>query len=258
MNRFVGNCTSVLFVADPQILGETFDKEWYYKIAITDSDRFLQNTFSRAMAHSKPDVICFMGDLMDEGSVATDEAHERYAKRFRSVFETSSNVAQMHIPGDNDIGGERRDFITDRKVIRFKSAFNEQITLVVGNRYRLINTNMMTHTYPDISDTEIDQNINILLSHMSILSYPGISMKTVITKYNPSIIFSAHMHVSRIITYPPFNAAYLEDKRILSHALNVERHVPNRTEIMVPTCSYRMGVSKMGYGWAVFGMYESI
>lgn len=63
------------------------------------------------------------------------------------------------------------------------------------------------------------------------------------------------MHVSRIITYPPFNAAHLEDRHIVAHALNVERHVPNRTEIMVPTCSYRMGVAKMGYGWAVFGMF---
>lgn len=63
------------------------------------------------------------------------------------------------------------------------------------------------------------------------------------------------MHVSRIITYPPFNAAYLEDNHIVAHALNVERHVPNRTEIMVPTCSYRMGVAKMGYGWAILGMF---
>lgn len=170
----------MLFVADPQILGETFDTDWYYRIAMTDSDRFLRNTFSRAEAHSEPDVICFMGDLMDEGSIATDEAHARYAERFRSVFATSSsNVALMHIPGDNDIGGERDDFITDRKVNRFKNAFDEQSSLVVINRYRLINTNMMTHTYPDISDTEIDQHTNILLSHMSILSYPGISMKTV-------------------------------------------------------------------------------
>lgn len=233
------------------------------------------------MAHSEANVVCFMGDLMDEGSVATDEAHARYAERFRSVFaKSSSHMIQMHIPGDNDIGGERNDFITDRKLKRFKIAFNEQSSIVIGNRYQLISTNMLTHTYADISDIDIDDHINIVLSHMSILSYPGISMKTVsvitkiahrnsiqfetfcfvwqvITKYNPSIIFSAHMHVSRIITYPPFNAAYLEDKYIFSHALNVERHVPNRTEIMVPTCSYRMGVAKMGYGWAILGMFET-
>lgn len=181
----LGNCTSILFVADPQILGETFDTAWYYRIAMTDSDRFLRNTFSRAEAHSRPDVICFMGDLMDEGSVAADDAHARYAERFHSVFATSSsNVASMHIPGDNDIGGERSDFITDRKVNRFRSAFNERSALVVGNRYQLINTNMMTHTYPDISDTDVDRHINILLSHMSILSFPGISMKTVSVNNN--------------------------------------------------------------------------
>lgn len=125
------------------------------------------------------DVVCFMGDLMDEGSVATDEAHARYAERFRSIFATSSNVALMHIPGDNDIGGEGSDRVTDRKVKRFKNAFDEHSSIVMGNRYRLINTNMMTHTYPDISDAEIDDHINIVLSHMSILSYPGLSMKTV-------------------------------------------------------------------------------
>lgn len=177
----LGNCTSVLFVADPQLLGETFDTNWYYRIANTDSDRYLRNTFSEAVTHSKPNVICFMGDLLDEGSVATDEAHKRYAQRFRSVFDISSSngARQMHIPGDNDIGGERSDYITDRKINRFKSAFDEQSSLFVTNRYRLININMMTHTFPDISDTEIDAHINIILSHMSILSYPGISMKTV-------------------------------------------------------------------------------
>lgn len=177
----LGNCTSALFVADPQLLGETFDTNWYYRIANTDSDRYLRNTFGQAVTHSKPNVICFMGDLLDEGSIASDEAHARYAERFRSVFDASSSngARHMHISGDNDIGGERSDYITDRKVNRFKSAFNEQSSLLMANRYRLINTNMMTHTYPDISDTEIDAYINILLSHMSILSYPGISMKTV-------------------------------------------------------------------------------
>lgn len=57
------NCTRILFVADPQLLGETFDSSFYSSIANYDSDWHLEKTFSRAFAHAKPDVICFLGDI---------------------------------------------------------------------------------------------------------------------------------------------------------------------------------------------------
>lgn len=175
----LANCTTILFVADPQILGETFDTSFYNKIAIFDSDRFLRNTFTTAIAHSEPDMICFMGDLMDEGSIAINSEYKTYVDRFKSVFQTPSNIKQMHIPGDNDIGGERTDYITPKKINRFKEAFNERNTLIVNNKLRLININLLTHNYPEMDDKSVNDFINIIVTHISILSYPGLSLQTV-------------------------------------------------------------------------------
>lgn len=169
-------------MADPQILGETFEPYFYSSIAIQDSDRFLKNTYSRAFAFSKPDVVCFMGDLMDEGSIASDTEHQRYLRRFRKIFKTTANVRLISIPGDNDIGGERTDYVTAFKMKRFREAFNETDVTTIYNRYRFFNINLLTHKYPELNDnqtTSPNKLLNIILTHISILSYPGLTMKTV-------------------------------------------------------------------------------
>lgn len=168
-------------MADPQILGETFDTRFFSDIAIHDSDDYLKQTFARAYAYTKPDVICFLGDLLDEGSVASDEAYQRYLKRFNRVFKTSANVQKIYIPGDNDIGGERHDYVTAFKTNRFHRSFNETSSVIVSNRLRFFNINLLTHIYPDLNDTSSSTKLfNIVLSHISVLSYPGLTMKTVL------------------------------------------------------------------------------
>lgn len=77
-----------------------------------------------------------------------------------------------------------------------------------------------------------------------------------IEKFKPSVIFSAHTHVSRLITYPPLRIEGLEENRVRSFNLPTSKMVSNQkkfTEIMLPTCSYRMGVDKIGFGMAVLG-----
>lgn len=60
------------------------------------------------------------------------------------------------------------------------------------------------------------------------------------------------MHISRFITYPPIEMENFNDYRIIK--VNYSGHMEKRfTEIMVPTCSYRMGVLNTGYGLAVLG-----
>lgn len=86
-------------MSDPQLLGETFDTNIYSGIANHDSDQYLRRTFARAYAYAKPDVICFLGDLLDEGSVAADEPYKRYLNRFKNVFKTSASVTKFYIPG---------------------------------------------------------------------------------------------------------------------------------------------------------------
>lgn len=168
-------------MADPQLLGETFDTNFYSDIAIQDSDDHLRKTFSSAYAYTKPNVVCFLGDLLDEGSVASDDAYQRYLKRFNNIFRTSASVQKFHIPGDNDIGGEGYDYVTGVKTERFRKNFNETKTVSVHKRIRLLNINLLTHVYPDlnVTDGQSTKMLNIVLSHMSVLSYPGLTMKTV-------------------------------------------------------------------------------
>lgn len=179
--RISANCTSILLVADPQLLGETFDTNFYSEIAIQDSDDHLRKTFHSAYAYTKPNVICFLGDLLDEGSVSTDDAYQRYLKRFNNIFKTSASVQRIYIPGDNDIGGERYDYVTAFKTERFRKYFNETKIVLVNKRLRFLNINLLTHVYPDLNVTDgiSTKLLNIVLSHMSVLSYPGLTMKTV-------------------------------------------------------------------------------
>lgn len=169
-------------MADPQLLGETSDNHFYSTIAIYDSDNYLRKTFRQAVSHAKPNVVCFLGDLLDEGSIASDDAYERYLKRFHSVFKASTSIQKIHIAGDNDIGGEENDYVTARKLKRFETGFNETDSTIVSKRIRFFNINLMTHAYPEYNETKdglANTMINIVLSHISILSFPGLSMKTV-------------------------------------------------------------------------------
>lgn len=93
-------CKTVLLVADPQILGEERENI----ITRWDSDRYLFNTYGRALQHVKPDNIIFLGDLMDEGSIADQSTFERYLNRFCKIFflkytvpVSSKNVSQYLI-----------------------------------------------------------------------------------------------------------------------------------------------------------------
>lgn len=79
-------------VADPQILGETFDRSTYNSLAIYDNDRTLKSSFKNAVVHSNPDVICFLGDLMDEGSAANIAQYERYLQRFKRIFAVPNDI----------------------------------------------------------------------------------------------------------------------------------------------------------------------
>lgn len=54
--------------------------------------RYLEKTFSRAMRYSEPHVIAFLGDLMDEGHIASAEDFERYKRRIANIFDTPDDV----------------------------------------------------------------------------------------------------------------------------------------------------------------------
>jgi hypothetical protein len=117
----------ILFVADPQI--PRFSNELPFPLgSVTrwDLDRFLRKTFVRAISTFKPQVVVFLGDLIDEGSeVEDEETYRHYSDRFHSIYENVEEIikTKIFIPGDNDIGGEEDDPITDEKIERFNLHF---------------------------------------------------------------------------------------------------------------------------------------
>lgn len=146
------NCTRILFVADPQILGDTFDYSWFSALANFDSDWHLKKTFSHAFHHTKPDIVCFLGDIFDEGSVADDKQYKAYYARFKEIFhmgmDETGSVQAIFVPGDNDIGGEYGESIKAPKVNRFRKMFFEKEVWLGKGNIIFYNINRITHEMP--------------------------------------------------------------------------------------------------------------
>ncbi|CAC5361904.1 MPPE1 [Mytilus coruscus] len=118
----------ILLVSDPQLQGYQMEPPLPIgAFSRWDIDRYLTRTFGLAYNHVKPDIILFLGDLIDEGSTAVDEEYHYALQRFTDVFSAAQYTKKIFIPGDNDIGGEGRDFRTQKKVDRFVKSF-ENIT----------------------------------------------------------------------------------------------------------------------------------
>jgi hypothetical protein len=56
------------------------------------SSRHLSRSFSHAVSHVDPDVILFLGDLIDEGTKANQDEYESYFARFNAIFSSSATV----------------------------------------------------------------------------------------------------------------------------------------------------------------------
>ncbi|XP_018320679.1 uncharacterized protein LOC108733839 [Agrilus planipennis] len=251
-------CTKLLLVADPQLIG--LRNEIFHLItplSIFDSDMFLARTYSYAFEFTQPDVVIFLGDLFDEGSIATEAEYKTYLRRLFDIFLSgpSANVKHIWIPGDNDIGGEGNDFLTDYKIKRFEKAFL-QPDIIGFNNLEFYKINMLTRTIPVFYDKRDFYNTSRIimgLSHISVLFTPSTFSEKVLSKLQPHLVFSGHNHESMVIA--------------VDNSLRNERHITpldgdsgifecvlgdqSIYDILVPSCSYRMGTAKIGYGYAI-------
>lgn len=53
--------------------------------------RYLLKTFSLAYNYVQPDIVIFLGDLMDEGSKASASEYKSYLHRFQHIFYPMKN-----------------------------------------------------------------------------------------------------------------------------------------------------------------------
>ena len=73
----------VLLVADPQLVGmQDGGGGLLGSLARWDTDNYLRRNFHAAVSYSTPDVIVFLGDLIGEGRISSDEEYLDYGRMF--------------------------------------------------------------------------------------------------------------------------------------------------------------------------------
>ncbi|ELU02083.1 hypothetical protein CAPTEDRAFT_121495, partial [Capitella teleta] len=271
----------ILMVADPQLVGIQDESQIFGGITRWDLDRYLSKTFHHAVNNFEPDVILFLGDLLDEGSKASKEEYQSYIKRFRAIFQSTAPVSSffygcitaflsasfqhVYIPGDNDVGGEAYDMKTDAKVKRFNRNFLHSDSTHTSSvtKVKFIDF-LRVNLYVELMAQQSSHDaFHFLLNHMSILSRSRPEIHSLLERTKADLIIVAHSHNARLysclecLSRPELFRGQFPFKGGIQQIDSYESfhfQLSNRSvlhEVMVPTCSYRMGVPHMGYGAAV-------
>ena len=261
--------TVVLLVADSQIQGVKHEPEGVVgSIQRWDSDRFLHKSYKWAVGAYSINSVVFLGDLIDEGSETEDEMYGSYASRFHSIYPAWGHQ-MIYIPGDNDIGGEGVDPVTLRKIDRFEEHFGPsssvysisgQVDIVPVSRLTEHGSYNLTQKPSLLTTTKVV----LAISHVPVLPLNGRFAEKVMNLVNPDLILSAHDHAGYLFTADRQSRKLSgavqrfskKDKTPLELQTRVtadpEMGIGTLTEmvseVVVPTCSYRMGVSEMGLG----------
>lgn len=167
------------------------------------------------------------------------------------------------MPGDNDIGGENGEIVTQQKVARFRNAFDTRPFYTLGdNVIYIVNriTREIPHQIPTLDQLE-PKHRTIAVGHFSLLFHQDDYSDRVLRLLQPHIIFSGHLHRSMFIkrsqVYTEFTKATPlnvgEKDRFQVHEFDLRETIQRQShlEILVPTSSYRMGERNIGYGHAV-------
>ena len=172
----------------------------------------------------------------------------------------------IYLPGDNDIGGEGSDYVTQAKLDRFRSHFPSAEETVVRH-LDLISVNRILGDLNLIQEQWAIRNNNksidssgfrAVLSHIPLTFINGVFSREVLTRLKPQLILSAHDHRLAAATTRLDDDTFVIEEPFhdLRGGLKKRLNDFECLEIMFPTCSYRMGVPRTGYGYVVIG--ESI
>ncbi|XP_075736226.1 metallophosphoesterase 1 isoform X2 [Rhipicephalus microplus] len=271
--------TRLLLVADPQLLGRVntapglfgFIERW-------DSDRYISKTFALANDYLKPHVVIFLGDLSDEGEFATDDDFRSYIERFFNIFTHIDYGQAIFLPGDNDIGGERRS-VGKAELQRFNSYFRNDTFLT----YRGIDfIKVVKELRPDVmlaghrhehrllkllqqvlqTDSDVDGHDVMPWCGPAEWGTPGrfhgssyepsFASRVAEVQSGSTCISTLLLSVHLVAEQATGSVEHLElrlgaDRRPLRMDLSSGR----LHEIRLPPCSYRMGTHWVGFGAAI-------
>ncbi|CAJ0602647.1 unnamed protein product [Cylicocyclus nassatus] len=244
----------ILIVADPQLVGFKNEDHMWGPVTRWDSDRYLSKGFSHALAATKPDLIIFLGDLFDEGVEASETEIDWTTTRFFNIFDT--NIPKIYISGDNDVGGEG-DPVQSHLTTRFKRIFNS--TFPHGHplfdRLTISEVNLMNGEVVDHLFASSTPKLSVILSHVAFSTFSYHESNSFLKSIEPDLILSAHDHRAYIHRIPravhhsggQVSSELTGSRKIESFSIGEIEPV---LELQSPTCSYRMGVLDVGYGFA--------
>ncbi|KAF9808823.1 hypothetical protein SFRURICE_010917 [Spodoptera frugiperda] len=265
------SCIKILFIADPQIQGDEAVPPPLSYLFNWDSDSYLRSTFKVVVDYWSPEILVYLGDLMDEGSIATMPQFHGYVKRLAGIFEWDFPAVRVWVPGDNDIGGENEPIRRD-KIEEFEKVF-EQPPIVEYSNISFYKVNAITYKFPR-KDDEFpgnEKNFKIAVSHYSVTDKSMFAHQ-----FSHSLILKVRgggghifplwkrLTFKRLILTKRNLNVFFKDLSIDTHhgyavgvaewtdtTLNISFEQETLYEVYVPTCSYRMGTDYIGYGAAV-------
>ncbi|XP_078366975.1 metallophosphoesterase 1 homolog [Oculina patagonica] len=251
---------NLLLISDSQIQGYEGERPGILgSIARLDSDWYLKKAFFLALTSFRPDAVIHLGDILDEGYIATDDEFQEYKARHNDIFHTPDGISRIHIAGDNDIGGEWTDVITTEIVSRFSENFGSINDVIKLKSFQIVKINTLsllrrrplkaeqtvynsTIAFIEELPSKLDKDkISILIGHVPLgltNKKQVVQVTKLVDAVQPQYAFSGHIHKPGTF-----------EQKIGSVQF---------TEYVVPTCSYRMGTDKMGAAVAVIGVDGSI
>ncbi|EJU04167.1 Metallo-dependent phosphatase [Dacryopinax primogenitus] len=118
--------TRILIVSDPQILDRRSypGRPWVLtRLTQFIVDLNLRKNW-RATLRMRPQIVVFLGDMMDGGRYAKDpDEYARYFARFQSIFSMPSSILSYYIPGNHDVGLGYNQAFSSRARERYQKHF---------------------------------------------------------------------------------------------------------------------------------------
>ncbi|RWS28536.1 metallophosphoesterase 1-like isoform X1 [Leptotrombidium deliense] len=130
----------VMLISDTHLLGERkghwFDKlrrEWQMYIS-----------YRAAISMFRPEYVFMLGDILDEGQIASDQQFEVYVETFKRIFDVDEDVKRVVVVGNHDIGFHDRVLYFDPYLRgRFENAFNTSLVDIIqikGSHFITVNS----------------------------------------------------------------------------------------------------------------------
>ncbi|KXN85329.1 Cell division control protein 1 [Leucoagaricus sp. SymC.cos] len=145
----------ILIVTDPQILDHRSYPDRpaflsYLTRLVVDLN--LRKNWQAAIAKN-PDVVIFLGDMMDNGRMdMSDAEYEEYYSRFKSIFRTKNQAPQYFIPGNHDIGLQSRPAFSRYALKRYATHFGP-----LNDRFSVANHTLVLFDAPDFVQEDYER-----------------------------------------------------------------------------------------------------